>query len=173
MLSGGRFILGVGTGYLKAEFAALGVDFDERNALFDEAIDVLPLHWSGEPFSVRGPALRGARATSAARARPPGPPDLDRRQRQGHSARASRSARRAGCRCSCRRSRDDHASPIVSRPRRSGDADEANAGDRASRSVELDLVFPMRTARSVRRRPRMPVATASRSPSSKRPASPG
>ena len=42
-LSGGRFILGVGSGYLKTEFFALGVDFDERNALFDEALDVLPL----------------------------------------------------------------------------------------------------------------------------------
>jgi probable F420-dependent oxidoreductase len=51
LLSGGRFILGVGTGYLKGEFRALGVDFEERNALFDEALDVLPLHWSGEPFS--------------------------------------------------------------------------------------------------------------------------
>ena len=47
-------ILGVGTGYLKGEFFALGVDFDERNALFDEALDVLPLHWSGEPFSYQG-----------------------------------------------------------------------------------------------------------------------
>lgn len=54
VLSGGRFILGVGTGYLKGEFRALGVDFDERNALFDEALDVLPLHWSGEPFSYQG-----------------------------------------------------------------------------------------------------------------------
>lgn len=53
-LSGGRFVLGVGTGYLKGEFHALGVDFDERNALFDEALDVLPLHWSGEPFSYQG-----------------------------------------------------------------------------------------------------------------------
>jgi probable F420-dependent oxidoreductase len=53
-LSGGRFILGIGTGYAKAEFHALGVDFDERNALFDEALDVLPLHWSGEPFSYKG-----------------------------------------------------------------------------------------------------------------------
>ena len=51
MISGGRFILGVGTGYLKTEFFALGVDFDERNALFDEALDVMPLHWSGEKFS--------------------------------------------------------------------------------------------------------------------------
>src|SRR3954453_9722726 len=51
VLSGGRLILGLGTGYLKAEFRALGVDFDERNDLFDETLDVLPLHWSGEPFS--------------------------------------------------------------------------------------------------------------------------
>jgi probable F420-dependent oxidoreductase len=53
-LSNGRFVLGLGTGYLKGEFRALGVDFDERNALFDEALDVLPMHWSGEPFSYRG-----------------------------------------------------------------------------------------------------------------------
>jgi probable F420-dependent oxidoreductase len=53
-LSGGRFVLGVGAGYLKAEFRSLGVDFDERNHLFDEALDVLPLHWSGEPFSYQG-----------------------------------------------------------------------------------------------------------------------
>jgi probable F420-dependent oxidoreductase len=53
-LSNGRFILGVGTGYLKAEYFSLGVDFDERNDLFDEALDVLPLHWSGEPFDYAG-----------------------------------------------------------------------------------------------------------------------
>jgi probable F420-dependent oxidoreductase len=54
VLSGGRCILGVGTGYLKTEFFALGVDFEERNALFDEMLDVLPLHWRGEPFSYAG-----------------------------------------------------------------------------------------------------------------------
>ena len=53
-LSGGRFTLGVGSGYHKTEFFALGVDFEERNALFDEALDVLPLAWSGEPFSYKG-----------------------------------------------------------------------------------------------------------------------
>jgi probable F420-dependent oxidoreductase len=58
-LSGGRFILGMGTGYNKSEFHALGVDFDERNALFDEALDVLPLHWSGEPFSYKGSHFEG------------------------------------------------------------------------------------------------------------------
>ena len=54
MISSGRMILGVGTGYLKGEFFALGVDFDERNALFDEALEVMPLHWSGERFSYEG-----------------------------------------------------------------------------------------------------------------------
>jgi probable F420-dependent oxidoreductase len=54
IVSGGRFILGAGVGYNKSEFFALGVDFDERNALFDETLDVLPKHWSGEPFSYTG-----------------------------------------------------------------------------------------------------------------------
>jgi probable F420-dependent oxidoreductase len=53
-LSGGRFILGLGAGYQKSEFYALGVDMAERNALFDEALEVLPLHWRGEPFSYHG-----------------------------------------------------------------------------------------------------------------------
>ena len=53
-VSGGRFIMGMGTGYQKSEFFALGVDFEERNVLVDEVLDVLPMHWSGEPFSYRG-----------------------------------------------------------------------------------------------------------------------
>jgi probable F420-dependent oxidoreductase len=53
-LSGGRLILGLGAGYQKSEFYALGIDFEERNALFDEVLDALPLHWSGEPFSFEG-----------------------------------------------------------------------------------------------------------------------
>jgi probable F420-dependent oxidoreductase len=53
-LSGGRMVLGLGAGYMKSEYFALGVDFEERNALFDEVLQVLPLHWSGEPFSFEG-----------------------------------------------------------------------------------------------------------------------
>jgi probable F420-dependent oxidoreductase len=54
LVSNGRFILGVGAGYLKSEFFALGVPFDERNALFEEALKVMTLHWSGEAFSFEG-----------------------------------------------------------------------------------------------------------------------
>ena len=46
VLSGGRTIFTLGTGYLRSEFAALGVDFEERNALFDEAVEVLRGVWS-------------------------------------------------------------------------------------------------------------------------------
>ena len=52
--SNGRFILGLGAGYHKTEFFALGVDFDERNALFDEALELLPKAWSGDPFDAGG-----------------------------------------------------------------------------------------------------------------------
>jgi len=53
-MSEGRFVMGAGAGYLKSEFFALGVDFDERNALFEEALEVMQLHWSGQPFSFEG-----------------------------------------------------------------------------------------------------------------------
>ncbi|MGI8491763.1 MAG: LLM class F420-dependent oxidoreductase [Acidimicrobiales bacterium] len=53
-LSKGRLTLGVGTGYLKSEFYAVGADFAERNQVFDEAMEVLPKHWSGDPFSYTG-----------------------------------------------------------------------------------------------------------------------
>lgn len=47
MLSGGRFTLGTGAGYLKAEFEALGADFDGRGALLDEAIAAWKASWAG------------------------------------------------------------------------------------------------------------------------------
>lgn len=53
-LSGGRFVLAVGAGYLRGEYRALGVDFDERNLLFDEALEVLRGVWSGDDFAYRG-----------------------------------------------------------------------------------------------------------------------
>ncbi len=53
-LSDGRVILGAAAGYLKSEFRALGVDFDERNELFDEAFEVLAMTWAGEPVTYEG-----------------------------------------------------------------------------------------------------------------------
>src|SRR5437588_3498288 len=54
LLSGGRFTLAVGVGYLKAEFAALGVNYDERAELFEEALQVIRAIWSGDDISFEG-----------------------------------------------------------------------------------------------------------------------
>jgi len=53
-LSRGRVELGVGTGYQRGEFRALGVDFEERNTLFDEALRTLVAAWTGEPVTEKG-----------------------------------------------------------------------------------------------------------------------
>jgi len=54
LLSDGRFTLGVGVGYLKREFAAVGVNFDERGDLFDEALEVIRGIWTTDDFSYEG-----------------------------------------------------------------------------------------------------------------------
>lgn len=54
VLSGGRATFTLGTGYLRSEFAALGVDFAERNDLFDEAVAVLKGVWSTDEFRYEG-----------------------------------------------------------------------------------------------------------------------
>jgi probable F420-dependent oxidoreductase len=54
-LSGGRVIVGVGTGHLQSEFAALGADYEHRGALTDEAIDALRAALSNEYPTVDGP----------------------------------------------------------------------------------------------------------------------
>lgn len=54
VLSGGRATFALGTGYLRSEFAALGVDFASRNELFDEAVEVLRGVWSTDEFHYEG-----------------------------------------------------------------------------------------------------------------------
>jgi probable F420-dependent oxidoreductase len=53
-LSGGRVILGIGAGYLEPEFAALGVEFDERNDLTDEAIVMMKRAWTEAGVVAKG-----------------------------------------------------------------------------------------------------------------------
>ena len=47
-VSKGRFLLGVGIGWLAEEFAALGVPFERRGARFDDAIQAMRKVWSGD-----------------------------------------------------------------------------------------------------------------------------
>jgi probable F420-dependent oxidoreductase len=52
--SGGRVTIGLGAGYLKGEYRALGVDFEARNDLTDEYLRALKLALSGEEFAFEG-----------------------------------------------------------------------------------------------------------------------
>ena len=58
LLSGGRVILGVASGYLRPEFGALGVNFDERNELTDEAIDAMIAAWTTDGVELEGRHFR-------------------------------------------------------------------------------------------------------------------
>jgi probable F420-dependent oxidoreductase len=53
-LSGGRFLLGVGAGWLKEEFESLGIPFARRFSRFDEAVEVLRLSMEGGAFEHSG-----------------------------------------------------------------------------------------------------------------------
>lgn len=100
-LSGGRVVLGVGTGHVEAEFAALGVPFSERGRLTDEAIREVRRwfadEWGGgsggpddlgqqpRPVQLGGPPIWVGGSTAPARRRaallgdgwlPQGPPKI-------------------------------------------------------------------------------------------------
>lgn len=47
-ISGGRFMLGVGIGWLEEEFIAMGTPFERRGARFDDYITAMRKVWSGD-----------------------------------------------------------------------------------------------------------------------------
>jgi probable F420-dependent oxidoreductase len=53
-LSCGRLEIGVGTGWLREEFDALGVDFEHRQQVTDEYLDAMQLLWTGQPVRFEG-----------------------------------------------------------------------------------------------------------------------
>ena len=69
-LSGGRVLLGVGAGWLREEFEALGVPFERRGRRLDEHIEAMRALWAGERASYEGELVRFAPCTMSPR--PPG-----------------------------------------------------------------------------------------------------
>lgn len=65
VVSGGRATFTLGTGYLRSEFLALDVDMEQRNELFDEAMEVVrgllaspyEFHHEGDRFNGKGVTL--------------------------------------------------------------------------------------------------------------------
>jgi probable F420-dependent oxidoreductase len=74
-LSGGRFILGVGAGWAKQEFEALGVPFNQRGAIANEYLDVIRRFWSQDVASYSGRFVSFTDVNTGPRGvRPQGPP---------------------------------------------------------------------------------------------------
>ena len=73
VLSGGRVTLGVGVGWLKEEFEALGSpDFDKRGAVTDEWIAIFKQLWTSRPPALLAPTTvmpMSARSPSRCRSR--------------------------------------------------------------------------------------------------------
>ncbi len=75
VLSGGRLIVGVAAGYLRAEFAALGAEFDRRGEVLDETLALLPRIWSEDSVATEGPGFDARSVTALPRpAQRPHPP---------------------------------------------------------------------------------------------------
>jgi probable F420-dependent oxidoreductase len=93
VFSGGRVTLGVGAGYLKGEYYALGVDFERRNDIMDEYIRALKAAWGGAEFSFKGSGYeaRGSRILPAPLQKPHPPLCIG-----GNSHRAIRRAAELG-----------------------------------------------------------------------------
>src|SRR5262249_49833538 len=58
VLSGGRLILGIGVGWLKEEFQALGIPFEERAARTAETVRAMRSLWKPAPESFSGKFFR-------------------------------------------------------------------------------------------------------------------
>jgi len=75
-LSKGRLIFGIGAGYLKQEFDALGVNFAERGARTDEYIDVMRELWTSDAPAASGRFVKFSGIQSRPRPATPGGPPI-------------------------------------------------------------------------------------------------
>ncbi len=64
VLSGGRVMLGVGVGWLREEFDAIGVPFEERGARTDEYVAALRALWTQDEATFKGQFTAFERAKS-------------------------------------------------------------------------------------------------------------
>lgn len=55
VVSGGRAILGVGVGWMREEFEALGMPFDRRGARADESLEIFDALFTGDMVTFEGP----------------------------------------------------------------------------------------------------------------------
>jgi probable F420-dependent oxidoreductase len=59
-LARGRLMVGIAAGYMKAEFDALGANFERRSELVDEGVVAMKAAWSGDPVTLESSSWRAA-----------------------------------------------------------------------------------------------------------------
>lgn len=64
IISGGRFILGIGAGWYRREFEAFGFPFEERVSRLREAIEVIKMLWTRSVVDYEGRFYRISKAVS-------------------------------------------------------------------------------------------------------------
>jgi probable F420-dependent oxidoreductase len=132
VLSGGRAELGIGVGWLREEFDALGIPFDDRGARTDEYIEALRTLWRDAEPTFRGRFARFERAKSYPKPVRPGGVPI---HVGGHTQAAARRAGRLGDGFFPGRSSDEGLRPLLDTMRTSAreagrdpDAIEVTAG---------------------------------------------
>ena len=106
-LSGGRVVLGIGIGWLKEEFAALGVPWDRRGPRTEEYMEVMRRVWADDVVSFRGEFVNFDGVVSSPKTGQRSGPDPYRWSQRGRCS-TSRAGRRRllpgqGRRCHARR----------------------------------------------------------------------
>lgn len=91
VLTGGRFELGIGSGWMREEYDAVDVPFDDRGRRLDESIEVMGALWSGDRVEHHGDFFRFEKLRQ--RPTPPSPVPI---VVGGHSKAALRRAARFG-----------------------------------------------------------------------------
>jgi alkanesulfonate monooxygenase SsuD/methylene tetrahydromethanopterin reductase-like flavin-dependent oxidoreductase (luciferase family) len=88
VISGGRLILGLGTGYAPADFNALGVKFEDRGELSEECLGIIRRALSAEAFDFKGKFydLKGVKLS---------PPPVQKKMKIQLAARSKVAAKRA------------------------------------------------------------------------------
>jgi probable F420-dependent oxidoreductase len=111
VLSGGRVTLGLGTGYLRGEFRAVGADLEHRRSTFDEHLEVMREAWAGREVNRDSPTFSAPGNQVLPRGAAPAPAALDPRKRSLGAA--TRGARPPGVHLHARgpRARAHHPHP--------------------------------------------------------------
>jgi probable F420-dependent oxidoreductase len=142
-LSGGRFELGIGVGWLAEEFGALGVPFEDRGGRTDEYCEAMLALWSEEKASYHGRYVNFDGAISKPRPTGGSVPIIV----GGHSLAAARRAGRYGTGFFPVSASDDDLPRLFETMKgearahgRDGDAIEITTGNWSARRGSLDRV---------------------------------